>query len=32
MNERDYKRISLSSALSKETLGQILANPLRVHP
>ena len=31
-NERDSKRTSLSNALSKETLGQTPANPLRVHP
>jgi len=31
-NERDSKRTSLPNALSKETLGQTLANPLRVHP
>ncbi|KAL5193708.1 hypothetical protein HKD37_20G055884 [Glycine soja] len=29
---RDSKRTSLSNALSKETLGQTLANPLRVSP
>jgi len=31
-NERDSKRTSLPNALSKETLGQTLANSLRVHP
>jgi len=31
-SERDSKRTSLSNALSKETLGQTSANPLRVHP
>jgi len=30
-NERDSKRTSLPNALSR-TLGQTLANPLRVHP
>jgi len=30
--ERYFKRISLPNALSKETLGKTLANPLRVHP
>ena len=30
-NERDSKRTSLSNALSI-TLGQTLANPLKVHP
>jgi len=31
-NEKDSKRTSLSNALSKETLGETLANPLRVSP
>ena len=31
-NERDSKRTSLSNALSKEILGQTLANSLRVSP
>jgi len=30
--ERYFKRTSLPNALSKETLGQTLANLLRVHP
>jgi len=31
-NERDSKRTSLPNALSKKTLGQTLANLLRVSP